>query len=280
MDLYPLGESILLHPINLIFIEFSTILYVVGFTPPSSVIRPAALPIFIACIWLCISKGLAQLHSTLWATTFGSSTFSYLLLYVDVALLSGWSFELGGPSLLSGSDRRTEAENAGKKTKRLVGTTWQRIQFGLPLFFSSRFVGTPYQVKNVPSSYWEDPHYVPSRAILLLRTARSMMLSYLLVDIFMSFSLESEEMADFFSSAAVPFFTRLKELSIEEVITRTIVTITCWTTCYCILRFSHDALLFVIGESGLSDVRTWPPPFGNLTEAYTVRQFWRLKIPY
>lgn len=72
----------------------------------------------------------------------------------------------------------------------------------------------------------------------------------------------------------VPFFTRMGEVTQGEVWTSLVVGVTSWAGGYCLLQvlFGVPALVGVCLKP--SSVEEWRPLFGQLSEVYTVREFW------
>lgn len=261
------SRSFVSHPVTLILIQVATIAFAVGFTSSSSIVRLAGLPILLGCVWLAVPTCSERLPRTFWANVLGATSVSYLLQYIDVALLSKWTFEADGPTVRS--------DREGKKNKAHTGTVWERLRFGLLLASNCRYVGTPYAVKNIPLFSSGDPSYVPSRATFLRRTVGRMTFCYLLLDIFTSLGSQPEQNAIMFSPAAVRFLKRYNELSAEQVIIRIMSTMLFWISGYCVLQVLQGILAAVAVGTGLDKVESWRPNFGQLAEAYTVRQFWR-----
>lgn len=264
----------LFHPVTLLFIEIATIVLVIGFTSPFSVVRPAALPLFVGCIWLVIPTCFERIPQTLWTTLFAVLSIAYLLHYTEVALLNRWSFEADSPSFSDDSSSRQAKRHRGTGGKGCIGTAGVRLRFGLLVAFSSRYVGTPYQVKYVPPFSATDAGYIPSRTKFLLGTARTMLLCYLVVDVLTTPGLLPEKNALLFSPETVPLLTRLGELSVEDILFRISSTFAYWITAYCVAQLLQGAFALVTVGTGLSEVKSWRPAFGPLAEAYTIRQFW------
>lgn len=265
MDLGHSRHSLLFHPVTILFLQIATIALVVGFTSPFSVFRPAALLLFLGSIWLVIPTCLEYIPRTPWAAMIAAVNIAYLLHFIEVALLNKWSFNANGLTL----SNHTETEKASK------GTAWERLRFGLLVAFSSRYIGTPSEVKYVPHFSTRDPSYVPSRTKFLLRELRTTILCYLAFDVLTNPSLRPENYALLSSPGAVPLLRRLNELSIEEVLFRTGCTFAFWISSCFGIKIVQSVLAFAAVAPGLSEVKSWRPAFGPLVEAYTVRHFWR-----
>ena len=217
-----------------------------------------------------------------WAAIFAAEGSSFLLQYVEMGLLSKWSYEARGPSSRVPRPKEGATNGAGeedkmifgKEGKRLTeGTTWERLCFGFNSTISSRDVNKHFEVKNVPHFSEKNHDYVPSRAKFLTWTALRFVACYLVLDL-----IESQPAPpnadEIFALSSVPVFRRLSEISIEEVFIRTIGSFTLWVMAYSILGCLYAFAAIVAVGSGLGQVREWRPIMGSISEAYTIRGFW------
>ena len=78
-----------------------------------------------------------------------------------------------------------------------------------------------------------------------------------------------------FAESQVPIFSRLGDVTVEELVTRLVVCVLYWFAAYVVIQayFTGWALLSV--SSGLDHPALWRPIFGSVGNAYTVRGFWR-----
>ena len=86
----------------------------------------------------------------------------------------------------------------------LAELLWKRLRFGVHVAFSPRMTSTPYEVKNVPRFSAVDPNYVPARTAFLVRTARTVLLSYFPPDLVDLVGGQPKKNAARFSPQAVP----------------------------------------------------------------------------
>lgn len=287
--------ALLLHPVNLVVYQVILTTLVISFTTPSSVIRPAVLPLVALAAWQIVATCTHSIPQMTLASFVAGNGPAYLLRYLDLALLSRWSYEAAGPvHCPDPSDRKprkkpggSSSSSSGASNDRAdqpgsdcdsraghhLGTTWERLRFGLDITLSSRQVDTPCEVKNVPHFSATDPRYVPSRGLFLRQTVIVVVLCYCVVDVF-SLGAQSEKNAVLFSSQNVPFFARLGDVSAEQIAVRIASTLSLWLNIFCITRMGYGVLALVAVGTGLSQVSAWRPPFGRLADAYTVRRFW------
>ncbi|KAI9780374.1 MAG: hypothetical protein M1816_003102 [Peltula sp. TS41687] len=179
----------------------ATIAAIVGFTSSSSIIRLAAPPVMLAIVWLIIPSCLDRMGTRFDAHQVGADIMMHMFQSVEVALLSNWSFEAGGPNRRYAA---TVPALEGVAKMNLAELLWERLMFGVHVAFSPRMTSTPYEVKNLPRFSAVDPNYMPARTAFLVRTARTVLLSYLppgLVDLVGG---QPEKNAARFSPQAVP----------------------------------------------------------------------------
>ena len=268
-------SSLHLYPLALFISEVTISAITIGYTSATSMVRLALLPLILCCTYLCVSMALEQTQRVFWATLYGGISSGWAIHYIEIALLSRWSYESRGPSprytqqlKSSGRDRRERVANAD------TGGFLERLRYGYLVTFSFRNCGTPYEVKNVPYFSQQDPEYIPTRWTFLRHTAVSAHTCYLFIDL-SSHGTQPDQNPILYSSQNVPFFARLHEISCEELVIRIITTIGMWTATYCLVKLYQDVSAFVCVISGLNDVRSWRPAYGSLREAYSLRRFWR-----
>ena len=268
-----------LHPVSLVILEVLSTGVVIGFTSASSKwVRSFGLMLVAASAYISISNTVRHVPSKLWSSVLAGNASTYLLRYVDLVLLDSWSFDARGPT----TSKRHPKEIAEKTTPQLGGrmeasqppvTSWQRLEFGLSVTLNPRQLNTPHQVKNVPRWSHHEPQHVPSRNSFLRRTAISVVISYMIVDL-CSLGAQPERNATLFSDDKVALFTLFESLEFEEIVIRAIASFMLWLNVFCVFKIFHGLLVILAVGSGFSEVRDWPPPFGPLSEAYSVRRFW------
>ncbi|KAM5449419.1 hypothetical protein MaudCBS49596_004900 [Microsporum audouinii] len=256
------------HPVLLGGAVVASTALVVGFTEPSSIIRTAVTPVLIICSFQCITTSIDYMVRSPWASSVGGYTLTFLLHYFDIALLRGWSFETKGPSIDPGTGQSIPTDTKDKKD-----SAWERLKFGLGAVCSFRHIGTPYQVRNVPSFSDRDPEYIPSRPRFLLRTGLIFAASYLILDL-VTFQVDTEVNLKFFSPRNIPFFARLRVISGEEIVMRIFGTIASGLTVTCVQRGSYSLVAFLSVLLGISEPQEWPPYYGSLSQAFSLRQVW------
>ncbi|EGD96737.1 acetyltransferase [Trichophyton mentagrophytes] len=258
-----------IHPILLGGAVFASSALAVGFTRPSSIYRLAVAPILTFSTFKCITTSMDYMIRCPWAGLVGAYTITFYLHYLDIVLLRGWSFEAGGPSTDPGTGKNIP--NYPKKDQ--TDNTWERLKFGLAATCSFRHIGTPYQVKNVPRFSEKDPEYIPSRSRFLIWTAFLYAACYIFLDL-ITFKVDIDTNLKYFTQKNVPFFTRLPDISGDEIVMRVINTIISGLIMICVQRSFYSLVGFFSVLLGISEPREWPPYFGSLSQAFTLRRTW------
>ncbi|KAL1961854.1 hypothetical protein VTN77DRAFT_978 [Rasamsonia byssochlamydoides] len=259
-----------IHPILLVLIEVLVTVIVVGFTAPSSVLRLGAFLIVALSAWQCITRAIEYMVRSPWAALVGGYAVTFLFHYVDVALVGRWSFRAVGPT--SGL-ARSFAVKKDSSVRQNEGSWWDKFIFGLSITCTSRFIGTPYQVRNVPRFSNNDPSYVPSRVWFLQKTALTIFLCYLGLDLTNS-NADPELNLKYFTTGHIPLFRRLHDVSADEILMRTVAAIAAAVSLTSVQRGTYCIVAFLSVLLNLSEPQDWPPFYGSLLEAYSLRKFW------
>jgi hypothetical protein len=277
MNLDLSSHSLLLNPIVLVNFQFLITLLVIAFTSPSSSIRLIALFPMVAASWLIVARCPDYLPSSGAHVVAGFGTTSSIR-YIESVLLCKWSFDSHGPAsfpYITKADYKTKKSDAIDRTSPKLGrTAWKRLRFALPVTFFPRRIGTPYETPHIPPFFSRDPQRLPSRAEFLSRTAVTILLSYLILDLCIS-PAPPENMALNFSPQAVPFLTRLRDISVRDVVIRSLSALTICIIMPCASNLAYCIMAFLAVGLGLTDVSGWRPLFGSPLDAYTIRRFWR-----
>ncbi|KAL9129861.1 MAG: hypothetical protein Q9217_001816 [Psora testacea] len=247
---------------------------VVGFTSTDSLLRPALLPVMFAIPWFSIPKSYEQISWTMWRNLLAAEGVTRLLHYVEIALITKWTYSADGPSK---PNRNVQYANktaalAVRETKGKA-RMWDRLRFGLGASLNHRCNGTAVEVKNVPPFSKHDPSYAPSRSEFLRRTAMRASICYLIMDVLTS----SGDPANNFQTFAldlVPVFTRLHTVTTEQVVVRTVTSVGTLFSIYCLVNLMRSVVGFFSVLLYFTDVTSWRPMFGSLGEAYSIRGFW------
>lgn len=283
--IFPQSEGIpkCLYPISLAASGILINGLVIGFSSPhNTLVRLGALPLIIAPTWINILRCTKYIPNPFLAGVLLSIDCSNVFRYVSLVLLRKWSFENNaGPSLcIDGGEKKDagihpneDCKKKKTKEKERQGGFFQRVMYGLAIANSTRHVGTPYQVKNVPHFSSQDPTYIPTRSNFLFRTASTIATSYLVLNILSASSLHSGGADIYLHPSRIPLLGRLQHVTGREIIARTHAVARHWISTYTVITFLNSTIDF-IGVASFCAVKDFPPSFGSITEAYTIRQFW------
>lgn len=279
-----------LPPPHILLFELVVSSAVVGFTRPGSLARPAALPFVATCVYAIVST--ASLHMRpRWASLLGGTSFSFLLQYIDLALLSQWSFEHHGLSLeashassrkdLGPSTSNPRTPHASQAEDTTTSRQWasqndifsKRLRFGWSSMWAYRHLNSKYEIKHVPPFSIEDPAYSPPRWLFVFRRTLIAAVCYLLIDL-LGARPPPKNNAALFDNALVPVFRRLGSITSSQLKLRALSTAGFWLTLYCVLQGGHAAASAIAVTLGLSEVGDWRPIFGSVSGSYTLRDFW------
>ncbi|KAK0732401.1 hypothetical protein B0T21DRAFT_195448 [Apiosordaria backusii] len=111
----------------------------------NSLIRIAALGLLSAVTWDCVLKCPVYISRSAWASSVGGYTLSYLWQYLDVGVLSKWTYEKQGPE-----NELIKAWGPFSPKTKSNNTFMARVKFGFGTVFPWRFVNTPYQARGFP----------------------------------------------------------------------------------------------------------------------------------
>ncbi|MCJ1251043.1 hypothetical protein MMC30_008274 [Trapelia coarctata] len=261
-----LESGVLTHPWTVLAGQIGLISLTVGFTRPDSHMRSAMLlPILLAALYY-ILVARYRVENTFQVNWGASQAVLALYQYIDVALANKWDFDFSGP----------QPREPTKKKKVPYGPDnfWNRIKFGFYAASSFRNSGTPFETRGLQPFSKKDPAYVPSTERYLITTGMHFVTCYLILDALTSLG-DPEAQAALFAEHKIPLLSRLREVTVQEVIERTICSFAFWLVNYLVLSTSIMAVSLIMVSTGLSDVTWWKPlfNFGN-GFPYTIRRFW------
>lgn len=262
----------------LLYLAFqkAILILLLGFTVSHSILRSASLPLLIFCNYHLTFAYTLSVPSGPWIDVIVWNVHCGLLDHIEKLVLSQWSFEIRSPSAEI-AKRREVGE--GKKIKAYIednskgDDTWNRLRFGTWVAFSSRYIGSPYQTRNVSPYSTSNPSYIPSRRIFLLQRGAIILFSYVLTDFFVRVS-RSHRNDSVFAETHVPIYARLDEVTAEEVLIRVGTTTGFWLGAYAAIQAYHSATALIAVALDLMTPADWRPIFGSLSDAYTLRGFW------
>ncbi|KAH8433205.1 wax synthase family protein [Aspergillus melleus] len=246
-----------LNPFSSIVLQTAVVVTTLGFTPAQSRLRSGALVPVGLCTGHCISTALDCFVRTPWASLAGGYSVMLLLHYIDLSLLARWQFPP--------SKRPTPP---GARSNDMTTSSWAaRLRFGIWAAFNARCIGTPEQVHHVPKVATHD------RAVFLRRSACFMILSYLTLDILASMG-DPDVSSRFLVASRVPFLRRLSVFTAEELVIRIFSTLAAGIGLLSSQGGFYHLFAFTSVLMRWSEPQDWPPFYGSLSEAYSLRRLW------
>ncbi|KAJ5592818.1 hypothetical protein N7537_009722 [Penicillium hordei] len=216
--------------------------------------------------YLCIS-GMIWIASR-FIRPFGSSgspTWCQAITQLVIATLQATNLLLLNP--LFNSDISRSAKSAQNFGSRLITA--------VRLLAQTRAVNTQWQVKNVPSHpkyYLRRGMQVPSRGRFLLRQLAIVVWQCLVLDIVQTVSLQQAKERGLHEPASLEIEW---VVPLEQWAERIATHLSIW---FVVNRLISDlayrvlSILFV--GIGLDSPADWPPAFGSMLDAFTLRNFW------
>ena len=134
-------------------------------------------------------------------------------------------------------------------------------------------VNTPYEVKNVPGFTDAKPDKEPTQTSFVKEAIHTAAIFYMVIDV-LTVPGPPPNADVIFASHRIPVLSRLSEIEVEETGLRLATTIALWLTEYCVLRMYYAILAVLTVRFGWYQVHDWRPPFGDMVEAWSIRQFW------
>ena len=261
---------------TLIGLQLTTTSVVLGFTNGRSSLR---LIVFPFLMFLAYSQLLTVPHvqHSIGRTFLGAASVFMTFHYVDVALFSQWAFEAKGPTASMGglapASKATRRSSASKPPWVAVKQTLDRLRFGFDISVQSRFPDTKWPVKNIPPFVQEEPSHTPRRLEFLLASMFKCTVFILSLSLISSLGDRSENPI-LFSSDRIGLFTRLGSVSASELCTRFLGVLGYWVVQYMIIQVVYHAVAMAAVGLHVTEVAAWPPVFGSVDEARSLRQFW------
>lgn len=240
---------------------------VIAFTSSSSTLRPAALPFVALCVYTVVltSSGYMRAH---WASLLSGTSIGFFLHYIDLGLLDRWSYQDRGPSSLCIRDRDEISHGSAKP---FTGSIVDRLKFGLTSTFSFRHIDTPWEVKNTPR-FSEVPGYLPSYRHFLLQSMLTTLICFFVIDV-SSVQPPPQNNGELFSWDVVPIFTRLRNVTAQQLKLRFVSSLIYWVNMFCIMQGVTSIVSVLSVGLGFSEVKYWRPLFGSPRTAYSLRRF-------
>ncbi|KAI8965388.1 membrane bound O-acyl transferase family-domain-containing protein [Daldinia sp. FL1419] len=248
---------------------------VIGFTSPSSPLRLITLSALASFTYHCLSSSLEYTGRITWTLILGGYTLFSLLHYLDVAIISGWSFDAQGPTNgLTNRKRRASNSRSYSRSRSRQLNIVPRIKFGFSTIFSWRFVNTPYQIRT--GSRLDRISYSPGR--FLIRASWTIIICCLVLGT-IDFLQDNIATRKLYSPDKISLFTRKGKVPVRELEMRYFVSVGLSASIMALQRGVYAVLSFVCVATGLSSPSDWPPFTGPIFGSFSLRYFWSLFWP-
>jgi hypothetical protein len=141
------------------------------------------------------------------------------------------------------------------------------LKFGIRLTSTFRFVGTRYEVRNTPKT---NP---TSSRDFLRHTFLGIFISYCVLDLLHA-QTDPAVASRFLTPTNIPLLARLHELTAEECTIRVFSVIAAGICLICVQGGIYHTCALLAVRTGLCSPAEWPPFYGSVCDAYTLRRFW------
>lgn len=234
----------------------------IAYTPPDSLLRPAAVVVTVALITSVQLDAMVATGRDLGSKgPLAAMGWVNVLNGIDLLLLSRVSYPAQLDWETKNMKKRIESHETAP-TKQLAWAFWMPYNY--------RRVRTPWQIGGLPLFDPRDPSYVPSRRSFLLRCAGKVGVCGLLIRLF---TLDTEY-PGLWDLLTILWGQRL-DVSLAQ---RMLVHVSFMIPFAILIRavivgvFSLMALVCV--GLGVSEPALWPPISGPLVDAWSIRRLW------
>jgi hypothetical protein len=242
------------HPLALLFACYAVVGLCLVFVPPRPIPRYAALCLLVAFVSHAIRRADGTQVRWIWKVFFGQCTCGVVLYAHYFLCLKQFA----------------PPPNA----KRNIGA---KALWAMHLISNPRGIRTPWQIRNIPPFSRSDKNYVPSRRRFLCERILAFSCLYALASCWIRCQLVLPLYRDDFHASKVAFFRRLNEVTAREILVRLYFPLNTFVPLYLNHRAVHCLVSSVAVTLG-DDPAMWPRLYGDISEAYTLRRFWRYSI--
>jgi hypothetical protein len=180
---------------------------------------------------------------------------------------------LNGSATEERSGTRRKGDNTSSEEPALPRMSlWARYLAAWKSLWDMRGIRTKPPTQNIPASDCSKHSQMSSsRLKFLLHRCAKFVFKYLILEVL---AISPPPKPEDFAAAKEPFFSRLRSINGEELAIRIFSTVGFWVNMYLFISVLYDVLTVFHVGLGIDPPHAWPPAFGNISEAYSVRQFW------
>lgn len=268
-----MAPSLLLDPRAIVLSENLIFILTAGFTSAQSKIRPFIFAGLTGSTLYSLSTFSQYIQNTGYLGLFlGASLFTVPLVFFDRLILRHWDYKQRKAIFRAQGLEKTKkglATIVEAKPTADEDTFGSRLAFGQAVSGSQRGVGESWEAKNTAHFSSKDPTYVPSAANFI-----AWELSKVLVCYFVYEWTVDVRAAIPHRMLIIPFFTRITEVSREEVWYRMVTNVTSWLGGWTLQTVIIGTVSAISVFFKPDEVYLWRPNFGSILDAWTVRRFW------
>ena len=152
---------------------------------------------------------------------------------------------------------------------------YSQLRWATETVLNPRGVGRSWQIRNMPTfSRTDDKHFIPSRKSFIWRRIFLWLWFNILSDVYYEINSVLRLRSEDFAVEKQYFFRRLDQVTAREVVVRLwlpfylqVPTYTHYSSLHCLV----STIAVILGDSPSQ----WPPLFGDISDTYSLRQFWR-----
>ena len=250
LNIFYLGKVIKLHPFINVLLFYTIVAITAAFVPPKPLLRLGAVGVLLASVVLGLQHIDPCQVSIFWLHHAVECVCGVMLYSIQFIFLM----------------------NATPPP----GSNWVgKLMWAVGLECNPRGIGTPWQIRNLPPFDRKNPRYVPSRAGFLVQRIVNGLLVYAMFkaslaadDIYWAILQEGD-----YSEYKTSIIRRILDVSMREILIRAWLPLHFLFEVYCQHQYWH-CLVSVIAVALGDEPRRWPPLYGDIRDAYSLRRFW------
>lgn len=241
--------SIIRHPFFLLGLSYASIGFCIIYVPPKLPFRLTAFGIITFFIYMAIKAADLSLLSTDNQLLFGNIMFA-VLLYANYYLCL---IKLSPPFQM---------------------TKYNQLRWIVGVAFNPRGIGKSWQIRNIPRFSRTNESFHPSRRAFICKRFLLFLLFSVMLEVYDAIHLLIHLRQDDFTHEKVHFFCRLTDVTIREIIVRLWLPFVTYLPMYLEYSSLHCLVSIIAVTLFGDDTSQWPPLYGDLRDAYSLRRFW------
>lgn len=152
-----------------------------------------------------------------------------------------------------------------------------RLKWAIGVVANPRGIGAKWQIKNLPPFSREDPKYIPPRLWFIVDRVLTGFIIYGMMEMFnvthQNIYINNLQNGDY-DEDKESVIRRIRDVSLRELFIRAWLPLDTLFVVWCQHRYLHSFVSAIAVTLGDEPSR-WPPLYGDVREAYSLRRFWR-----